>query len=173
MLIRSCDSLDRLHEYNLLILVIINTPPNFISELKTEFHLKVGQKHTYTLPEVKDREENDESEVYIGFMEGERDLFPPFCTFNNNTNVIVLEPHSKTFAGRIYQFTIVVKEKNSDFNKFVYPASVTVESLDPSEEIKESAQAREIQVEQTTQDDSSMAIVLIKTVISSFFSFEL
>ena len=82
---------------------MLNNPPDFKSELTTEFRLKVGDRHTYTLPEVKDWEENDESEVYIGFKEGQRDdLFPSFSTFYNNTNTLVLHPHSKKFAGRTF-----------------------------------------------------------------------
>ena len=102
MLIRYCDALDRLLEYNLLIKVMANNPPDFVSKLTTEFRLKVGERHTYTLPDVKDWEENDESVIYIGFEEGQKDLFPIFTKFYNKTNTLVLHPQSKTFAGRTF-----------------------------------------------------------------------
>ena len=112
-----------------------NTAPYFEeSKLVIEFRLKVGMKLTYTLPEAIDREQNDESEVYLSCEEGQINFFPPFLTFYNYTNVLELEPDSKTFAGHGYAFTIVAKEKNSDFNKNVYLVRVIILSLDASEE---------------------------------------
>lgn len=79
----------------------------------------------------------------------------------------------------------MLKEEGSDFNKYVYPASVTIDKLEPSDlkapnddygkEFKGSAnKAEEVGFEKVAQDDSSMAVVLLKTVFSSFFySFEL
>ena len=73
----------------------------------------------------------------------------------------------------------MTKEKNSDFNKNVYPISLTVESLDPSSEAARGENQKAFKEESSSaeetfqDDDSSMAVVLIKTVISSFFySFE-
>jgi len=64
----------------------------------------------------------------------------------------VFSPDSETYAGRTYQFVIVVREKGSDLNKHIYHASVTVDSLDPAEEktnndVSESALENEAEVE--------------------------
>jgi len=77
-----------------------------------------------TLPALTDSDKNDVPMVVIGKMEAQEEKFPPFLHFDNKTNVIYMNPNSKYYAGRVYYFTIVVKESNSDSVKYPYYCTV-------------------------------------------------
>ena len=132
-IIRSCNNLDRLLEMNLYIEVMSNTYPDFVTEPQTAFTVEVNDVFQYQLPAVVDPDGNDEPEVYIGEMEQQRDKFPEFLLFNNNTNTITLKPDSKEYAGETFYFTIVVKETNSDSVKYSFYATVRVPELKDAE----------------------------------------
>ena len=103
---------------NLYIEVISNTYPDFVTEPETAFYVDLNEVYQYQLPEVTDPEGNDEPEVYVNYMETQEDKYPEFLLYNNATNTISFKPDSRRFSGRTYYFTIVVKEKNSDSNKY-------------------------------------------------------
>ena len=53
--------------------------------------------------------------------------YPSFMTYTNSTQSIRLDPGSQeSFAGKTYYFTVVIKEKNSDFVKKDYQCTVRV-----------------------------------------------
>lgn len=63
-----------------------NSYPEFVTSLKTTWQLPVvtnGSVTTYKLPELVDKQGNDEPEVYIEWTEGE--AHPPFMSYNNAT----------------------------------------------------------------------------------------
>lgn len=88
LVIRSCDNLDRMSEYNLTLNVRSNSAPDFETEVETSFTLSVGDRYAYELPQIYDEEQNDSAEVVIAVMEGEE--FPPFLFYENSTRTIVL-----------------------------------------------------------------------------------
>lgn len=59
-------------------------------------------------------------------MDNQKEKYPSFLQYNNDTREITLAPDSKEFSGRTYYFTIVVKEKNSDSVKYSFYATVRV-----------------------------------------------
>lgn len=48
--------------------VLKNTYPDFKTEIETSWTLSVGQEFKYKLPELKDEEGNDDSELYVNMM---------------------------------------------------------------------------------------------------------
>lgn len=63
-----------------------NSYPEFVTSLKTTWQLPVelnGTVTTYKLPELVDKQGNDEPEVYIEWDEGQPK--PPFMSYNNAT----------------------------------------------------------------------------------------
>ena len=69
VVVRDCDSLNRLLELNLYINVLENSHPDFVSEVQTSWVMNVGDVVTYQLPQVQDPQNNGDSYVYIGKME--------------------------------------------------------------------------------------------------------
>ena len=128
-IVRSCDDLSRLIESNLYIEVLSNTYPDFVREPETSFVMNVNDVFQYQLPSLVDPEGNDEPEVYIDYMIGQRDKYPEFLTFNNTTAVLNFNPNEKRFGGRTYYFTIVAKEKNSDSVRYSFYATCRVMGL--------------------------------------------
>lgn len=120
VIVRNCDSLDRILELNLYIMILSNTHPDFSSTVQTAFQMSVGDVYSYKMPGVVDPENNDKPVVYIGKMDGNEDKYPPFLLYENITQTITFRPISEFAAGQTYYFTIVVKETNSDSVKYVY-----------------------------------------------------
>lgn len=126
-IIRNCDGLNRLLELNLYIKVLSNTHPDFTTEMKTTFTLKVNETLRYKLPPIKDSDGNDEPEVYIKTMEAQEDQYPKFLKFDNSTRTLIFHPKDKFDQGKIFYFTVILKEKNSD--TIFYPYYCTVKIL--------------------------------------------
>lgn len=122
--IRNCNALQRLLELNLYVNVLSNTYPDFTEEIETTYTLTVGDVFYKKLPPVVDKEGNDDPEVRLDVMEAQEDKYPPFLTFENNTNTLIMRPDSKYYAGQTYYFTIIVKEKNSE--TVLYPYYCTI-----------------------------------------------
>lgn len=68
-IVRDCDALKSLIELNLDVNILANTYPDFISEIENEFVLFFNEEYRYELPEIVDKEGNDEPEVYVSTME--------------------------------------------------------------------------------------------------------
>ena len=49
------------------------------------------------------------TQVYINYMDNQRERYPDFLLYNNATRTITLKP-TRYDAGRTFYFTIVVKE---------------------------------------------------------------
>ena len=54
VIVRNCDSMNRLLELNLYINVLSNTHPDFVETVQTSFEMSVGEVKTYQLPVVED-----------------------------------------------------------------------------------------------------------------------
>jgi hypothetical protein len=119
--------MSRLLELNLYINVLANTHPDFTTELQTAFQMAVGQEETYNLPDIVDPDGNSVPEVYIMPMEAQEDQFPPFLRYDNNTRKIIFKPEDMFLMGRIFYFTVVVKEKDSDSILYPYYCTVKIE----------------------------------------------
>jgi len=109
--------------------VLSNTHPDFVTEIDTSWTLNVSEVFQYTLPALSDKEENDESEVYIRAVDNQP--YPPFLNYNNYSRVLTFRPDSVWYADQKYQFAIVVKEKNSDTVKYDYYCSVKILGVEP------------------------------------------
>ena len=120
IIIRNCDALARLLELNLYIDVMSNTHPDFTTEMQTAFTLNINTNLTYKLPLIRDSDGNDVPEVYIKTMEAQEDQYPPFLTFDNKTRSLIFRPREMHEQGRIFYFTTIVKERNSDTILFPY-----------------------------------------------------
>lgn len=53
VIVRDCDSLNRLLELNLYISILENSHPDFVSEVQTAWVMNVGDVVTYQLPQVQ------------------------------------------------------------------------------------------------------------------------
>jgi hypothetical protein len=95
--------------------------------------LNVGDKINYKLPPFKDPEGNDVGEVYINAMENQE--FPTFINYTNATKVINMTPNNLLFQGRTYYFSVVLKEKNSDFMMNIYYMTIKIngDPIDPDD----------------------------------------
>ena len=82
-IIRSCNKQDKLLEMNMYIEVISNTYPDFVTEPETAFTVAVNDVYQYQLPEATDPEGNDEPEVYVNYMDNQKEKYPEFLQFNN------------------------------------------------------------------------------------------
>jgi hypothetical protein len=65
LLLRECINDHALTEVNLYVNVLANTYPDFVVEPQTIFTVAVNETYKYDLPEVRDPEGNDESEIYV------------------------------------------------------------------------------------------------------------
>ena len=101
-----------------------NQPPFFVSDLKSNWTVFVGDSFKYELPSVSDPELNDEIEVLVTSLAGSE--FPSFVTYLSEFNVIQFSNITKSHSGKTFQFAINVKEKNSDSVFTSYNASVYV-----------------------------------------------
>lgn len=118
--------------------MLANTYPDFVSEPETAFTVALNDVYQYQLPELVDPEGNDEPQVYINYMDEQRDRYPDFLFYNNETRTITFTPFNTRYhSGRTFFFTIVVKEKNSDSVKYHYYATVRVEGQIYEEQEKE------------------------------------
>lgn len=126
-IIRNCNGLTRLLELNLYINVLSNTYPDFEEDIETTYSLWVGNETIVDLPRVIDSEGNDESEVYVDYMEAQEDKYPPFLTFANDSNTLIIFPNDTKYQGFTYYFTIIVKEKNSESVLYPYYCTIKVE----------------------------------------------
>lgn len=68
-ILRGCSHFNKLYEVYLYIEVLSNTYPDFVSEIDTSWKLDVNQVESYSLPELSDKEGNDEPVVYIKAMD--------------------------------------------------------------------------------------------------------
>lgn len=127
VIVRNCDSLNRLLELNLYINVLSNTHPDFTETVRTNFQLAVNQVEPYKLPPVEDPNSNDIPEVYVAPMEAQEDRYPPFLIYDNSTRTITFRPTDIYSSGQTYYFTIVIKEENSASVKFVYYCTINME----------------------------------------------
>lgn len=48
------------------------------------------------LPPIVDSEGNDDSEVYVDYMEAQEDKYPEFLTFANDSNTLIIDPANDT-----------------------------------------------------------------------------
>lgn len=99
-----------------------NSAPEFDEDIQTQWNLDLNDKIAYKLPKFSDPEGNDVGEVYINNMENQE--FPPFVTYTNATQTINMNPNSKLYNGRTYYFSVVLKEKNSDYMMNIYYMTV-------------------------------------------------
>ena len=131
-IIRGCDVLSNLLELNFYVNVTSNSAPVFDTDVQTQWNLNVGDSIPYKLPTYHDPEGNDASDVYINSMENQQ--FPPFVTYDNTTKTIYMKPNSTLYQGRTYYFSIVLKERHSDFMMNVYYMTVKMsgDPIDPN-----------------------------------------
>lgn len=132
-IIRGCDSMSRLHEINFYVNVTSNSAPEFVEDIQTQWNLNVGDKIPYKLPAFKDPEGNDVGEVYINQMENQE--MPPFVNYTNETMTINMKPDNLLYQGRTYYFSVVLKEKNSDFMQNIYYMTIKIngDPIDPED----------------------------------------
>lgn len=143
LVLRGCDSLNNLHEINYYINVSSNSAPEFDTDIQTQWNLNLNDNITYKLPAFSDPEGNDVGEVYINAMENQD--FPKFVKYVNSTQTIIMNPTSRLFNGRTYYFSVVLKEKNSDFMMNTYYMTIKM-SGDPIDEANEMENATKIQM---------------------------
>ena len=131
--IRGCDSMNKLLEINFYVNVTSNSAPEFTEDIQTQWNLNVGDKINYVLPPFKDPEGNDVGEVYINAMENQD--FPLFINYTNATQTINMNPNNLLFQGRTYYFSVVLKEKNSDFMMNIYYMTIKIngDPIDPDD----------------------------------------
>jgi len=60
-------------------------------------------------------------------MEAQEDQFPTFLRYDNNTRKLIFKPEDTFLQGRIFYFTTVVKEKDSDSILYPYYCTVKIE----------------------------------------------
>jgi hypothetical protein len=125
-IIRDCDALGRLLELNLYINVRQNKHPDFTTAVVTNFYVRLNEVLTYKLPPLRDTEGNDEAEVHIKAIDDAVERYPHFLKFDNSTRTLLFRPINHFNEGRLFYFTIMVKEKNSDTVKKPYYCSVKV-----------------------------------------------
>ena len=132
LLLRGCDAMSKLYEINFYVNVSSNSAPEFVTDIQTQWNLNVGDKIHYLLPAFYDPEGNDASAVYINAMENQD--FPPFVNFTNSTNTINMVPNNILYQGRTYYFSVVLKEKHSDFMMNIYYMTIKIngDPIDPS-----------------------------------------
>lgn len=111
-------------EINFYINVSSNSAPEFSEDIQTQWNLKVGDNIAYKLPSFSDPEANDVGQVYINSMENQD--FPKFVTFTNSTRTINMRPNSTEYQGRTYYFSVVLKEKNSDYMMNIYYMTISM-----------------------------------------------
>ena len=135
-MIRGCDSQNNLLEINYYVNVSSNSAPEFSEDITTQWNLDVGDKIGYALPTFSDPEGNDVGEVYINSMENQE--FPAFVTYNNDTKTINMGPNTTAYQGRTYYFSVVLKEKHSDYMMNIYYITVKLSGdiIDPEEEVE-------------------------------------
>lgn len=56
----------------------------------------------------------------------ENQAFPPFVTFDNDTNTISMKPNKPNYSGMTYYFSVVLKEQNSDFMMNIYYMTIII-----------------------------------------------
>ena len=86
--------------------------------------MDVGEILAYALPDVTDPDGNAEPEVYVMPMEGQEDQYPDFLRYDNNTRNLIFTPVNTFDQGKIFYFTTIVKERDSD--TILYPYYCTV-----------------------------------------------
>jgi len=59
VIVRNCDTLNRLLELNLYINILSNTYPDFTSAVQTTFTMSVNDVLSYKMPPIVDPEGND------------------------------------------------------------------------------------------------------------------
>lgn len=143
LVIRGCDTLNNLHEINYYINVSSNSAPEFDEDIQTSWNLNLNDKISYKLPKFSDPEENDVGEVYINTMENQE--FPKFVTYTNSTKTISMNPADKKFSGRTYYFSVVLKEKNSDYMMNIYYMTIKM-SGEPWDEAAENDKKAKVQI---------------------------
>lgn len=128
-ILRGCSHYNQLYEIYLYIQVLSNTYPDFVTEIETSWTLSVNEVFNYTLPKLKDKEDNDDSVVYIRAMDNQP--YPPFLSYNNYSTILFFNPDSVWYSGYTYYFTIVVKEKHSDTVLYPYYCTVKILGKEP------------------------------------------
>lgn len=125
--------MNKLLEINFYVNVTSNSAPEFTEDIQTQWNLNVGDKINYVLPPFKDPEGNDVGEVYINAMENQD--FPQFINYTNATQTINMNPNNLLFQGRTYYFSVVLKEKNSDFMMNIYYMTIKIngDPIDPDD----------------------------------------
>ncbi|CDW72642.1 UNKNOWN [Stylonychia lemnae] len=143
MVLRGCDELNNLHEINYFINVSTNSAPEFLVDIQTVWSLSYNDNITYKLPDFQDPEDNDQGEIYINSMENQE--FPKFVKYVNATKSIIFNPNSKIYSGRTYYFSVVLKEKNSDYMMNTYYLTIKMNG-DVIDEGQEMDNATKIQM---------------------------
>lgn len=108
-----------------------NSHPDFKTPIEKEYVVGVNETLEYRLPDLVDKEGNDESEMIIRAYDNKP--YPPFLSYANHSRTMFFRPYSVWYTGQTYYFQILVKEKNSDSVSFIYFCSVKVggEVIDP------------------------------------------
>jgi hypothetical protein len=123
-IIRGCDRNENLMELNLYVNVSSNNAPEFTTELKSSWSLNVSDNIIYSFPPYKDPEGNDETIAYVAPMENQN--YPDFLEYINSTMTIKMHPTDKKITGLTYYFSVVLKEKHSDFQATIYYVTVKI-----------------------------------------------
>ncbi len=105
--------------------------------------MNLNDKISYKLPKFSDPEGNDVGEVYINSMENQE--FPEFVSYTNSTQTIAMNPNHKKFNGRTYYFSVVLKEKNSDYMMNIYYMTIKM-SGEPWDEAAENEKKAKVQI---------------------------
>ena len=130
-ILRGCSHRNELVEIFVKIEVAKNTLPIFAKQLQKSFMVDLDVVTEYELPPIKDKEGNDEVEVFVEPRDDKE--WPPYLFFDNVFNTLIFRPDSVYYQGRTTYFNIILKEKNSDVMQNVFACTVTCsgEIIDP------------------------------------------
>jgi len=126
VVLRDCNALERLLELNLYINITDQSYPVPVTDIKTSFNLNNGDTLSYRIPKLVSPGNIDTPEVYVTTMTAQEDKYPPFLSYMNNTQTIVLFPNSTQVSGRTFYFSIIVKQMHSDSVLYPYYCTVKV-----------------------------------------------
>jgi len=94
--------------------------------VETNFYVRLNEKLEYMLPPLEDVDGNDDHQVLIKAIDDAVERYPHFMMYDNSTRTLIFKPENQFNEGRLFYFTIIVKEQNSDSVKKPYYCSVKV-----------------------------------------------
>ena len=80
----------------------------------------------HKLPDIIDPEGNAEPLVFLDYNKVEYGEFPPFLTFDDATNTLIINPVSWEVMGRTYFFSINLYDRASDTIDQTVNANISV-----------------------------------------------